>query len=116
MDYHESMTGKETDINTFGFLHDHPQGLVLDLLIQPRASKNTISGIQGDALKIKLTAAPIDGAANKMCRDFLARLFKIPKSAVSIISGQTSRTKRVLIHCDEDQTKLNIRQYLKKIL
>lgn len=72
-------------------------GIVLNLHIQPRASKNEVCGVQGDALKIRLTSPPVDGAANKLCREFLAELFHVPKSAVAIISGETSRHKRVKI-------------------
>ena len=82
---------------------DHPlcsvtgDGIVLNLHIQPRASKSEVCGVQGDALKIRLTSPPVDGAANKLCREFLADLFQVPKSAVEIISGETSRHKRVKI-------------------
>jgi len=72
-------------------------GIVLNLHIQPRASKNELCGVQGDALKIRLTSPPVDGAANKLCREFLADLFHVPKSAVEIVSGETSRHKRVRI-------------------
>jgi uncharacterized protein (TIGR00251 family) len=72
-------------------------GIVLTLHVQPRASKNEICGVQDQALKIRLTSPPVDGAANKLCREFLAELFKVPKSAVEIISGETSRHKRVRI-------------------
>jgi hypothetical protein len=72
-------------------------GIVLNLHIQPRASRNEVCGIQGDALKIRLTSPPVDGAANKLCREFLAGLFHVPKSAVEILSGETSRHKRVKI-------------------
>jgi uncharacterized protein (TIGR00251 family) len=72
-------------------------GIVLNLHIQPRASKSEVCGVQGDALKVRLTSPPVDGAANKLCREFLAELFHVPKSAVEIISGETSRHKRVKI-------------------
>ena len=72
-------------------------GIVLSLHIQPRASKNELCGVQGNALKIRLTSPPVDGAANKLCREFLADLLDVPKSAVEIISGETSRHKRVRI-------------------
>ncbi len=72
-------------------------GIVLNLHIQPRASKNEVCGVQDNALKIRLTSPPVDGAANKLCREFLADLFGVSKSAVELISGETSRHKRVLI-------------------
>jgi uncharacterized protein (TIGR00251 family) len=72
-------------------------GIVLTLNIQPRSSRNEVCGVHGDALKVRLTSPPVDGAANKLCREFLADLFAVPKSAVEIISGETSRHKRVRI-------------------
>ena len=80
-------------------------GIILTLHIQPRASKNEVCGVQDNALKIRLTSPPVDGAANKLCREFLAGLFKVPKSAVEIISGETSRHKRVKIS-DNDVVRL----------
>jgi len=56
-----------------------------------------IAGQHGDALKIKLTAPPVDDAANKMCVQYLAKCLKIPKSSIEIISGHTSRTKQLLL-------------------
>jgi uncharacterized protein (TIGR00251 family) len=72
--------------------------ICLSVYIQPRASKNRICGIyNGNELKISLTSPPVDGAANKLCREFVASLFDVPKSAVVIISGETSRHKRLRI-------------------
>ncbi|MDR3580311.1 MAG: DUF167 domain-containing protein [Oryzomonas sp.] len=71
--------------------------IILSLHIQPRASKNEVCGILDNALKIRLTSPPVDGAANKRCREFLAELFDVPRSEVKIISGETSRHKRVRI-------------------
>ena len=76
-------------------------GIVLNLHIQPRASKNEVCGLQDNSLKIRLTSPPVDGAANKLCREFLASLFDVPKSAVEIISGETSRHKRVRIRSND---------------
>lgn len=76
---------------------DTDGGIILTLHIQPRASKNEVCGILDNALKIRLTSPPVDGAANKLCREFLAELFEVPRSAVEILSGETSRHKRVRI-------------------
>ena len=90
---------------------DHPlctasrDGITLSLHIQPRASKNEVCGVQDNALKIRLTSPPVDGAANKLCREFLAGLFGVSKSAVEIVSGETSRHKRVCIR-DNDVGRL----------
>jgi uncharacterized protein len=65
--------------------------------IHPRAKQNAITGELGDALKLSLTAPPIDGRANDACIDFFAKLLKLPRSSVTIASGQTSRTKTIRI-------------------
>lgn len=82
------------------------QGIILTLHIQPRSSRNEVCGIHENALKIRLTSPPVDGAANKLCREFLADLLDVPKSAVEIISGETSRHKRVRI-IGADPERLN---------
>lgn len=81
-------------------LQETEEGITFRALIQPRASKNMIAGIHDDALKIKLTAPPVEGAANKMCISFLAKCLGLPKSAVDIRSGRSSRKKRILIRWD----------------
>jgi len=71
--------------------------LFLNVHIQPKSSFNRIGGIHGDALKICITAPPVDGKANKAVIAFIANLLGIPKSAVTIRSGLRSRTKRLHI-------------------
>ncbi len=78
-------------------INKNNDGLTFKVVVQPRSSSNMIVGIYNDAIKIKITAAPVDGAANSMCINFLAKLLKIPKSSINIISGQNSRTKKILI-------------------
>ena len=85
--------------HTVKFLKETRQGIVLKVFVQPRSAKKMIAGEHGDALKIKLTAPPVDGAANKMCIQYLAKFFKVPKSALEILSGHSSRTKRILLRC-----------------
>ncbi len=79
------------------FLSTFKDDLILSVYVQPRASKNQICGIQGEELKIRLTSPPVDGAANKLCREFVADLLGVAKSSVAIISGETSRHKRLRI-------------------
>jgi len=79
------------------FIQKNSNGIILKVFVQPRSSKNMIAGQHGDALKIKVTAPPVDDAANKMCVQYLAKWFKVPKSSIEIISGHTSRTKRLLL-------------------
>jgi YggT family protein len=69
--------------------------LMLSLHIQPGAKKTEIAGLHGEALKIRLAAPPVDGKANAALIAFLAKTCGVPKSAVELVSGDTSRTKRV---------------------
>ncbi len=71
--------------------------LLLKLHVQPKAKENTIVGIHGESLKIKIKAPPVDNKANKEITNYLAKEFKVSKSSVDLISGQTSREKRFLI-------------------
>ncbi|WP_371370902.1 DUF167 domain-containing protein [Sporomusa aerivorans] len=70
-----------------------PDGISVRVRVQPRASKNAVAGIMGNCLKINLTSPPVDGEANAACLAFIAGLMHLPKSAVSITSGQTNRQK-----------------------
>lgn len=79
------------------YAENTPDGCLLRVKAQPRASKNEISGILGDALKIRITAPPVDSAANIALRDFLARELGAPKSSVQQRQGATSRNKVFLI-------------------
>ncbi|NPV26623.1 MAG: YggU family protein [Firmicutes bacterium] len=74
-----------------------PGGVQIKVKIQPRAAKNELAGWLDGMLKIRLTAPPVDGEANAACVQFLAELFAVPKSAVKIVNGQTSRHKTIEI-------------------
>jgi len=67
--------------------------ITLTLHIQPGAKKTEFAGRHGDALKIRLAAPPVDGKANEALIKFVAETLKLPKSAVNLKSGQTSRRK-----------------------
>ncbi|CAK8724152.1 UPF0235 protein DDY20_06620 [Candidatus Electrothrix laxa] len=80
------------------YLQTQPDGgLLLSLYVQPRSGQNAIVGLHGDALKLRLSAPPVDGKANKAVIAFFAKFFKIPKSAITIRSGLQSRMKKVLL-------------------
>jgi len=79
------------------WLQQRPDGVIVSLYVQPRASRTEIVGEQDGALKIRLTSPPVDGAANKLCCEFLAKRCGVPKRDVSLLSGETSRHKRLLI-------------------
>ena len=70
-------------------------GIVFDVHVQPRSSANAIIGCHDQALKIKLTAPPVGGAANRQCIQLLAKELGLPKSSLTIVGGQTSRRKRI---------------------
>ncbi len=82
------------------FFRTTDKGVVVNIVVQPRSSKTMITGIHNNALKVKLTSPPVDGEANKTLVKFLSKLFKVPKSSIEIIKGETSRTKQVLIPGD----------------
>ena len=79
------------------FIQENAKGIVFKVFLQPRASKDMIVGLHGDRLKIKVTAPPVDGQANKRCIQFLAKCLSVPRSTLQIISGHNSRNKRVLL-------------------
>lgn len=100
----------------FPFLTTEDNCLILRVYIQPRASKNQICGIQGEELKIRLTSPPVDGAANRLCREFVADLFNVALSKVEIISGETSRHKRLRVIGNHSRQFCTYISALEKIL
>jgi len=79
------------------WLRQHRDGVTIDLYVQPRASRCEIVGIQGEELKVRLTSPPVEGEANRLCVEFFAKLLKVPKGSVELISGEKSRHKRLLV-------------------
>jgi uncharacterized protein (TIGR00251 family) len=75
----------------------HPT-VILNIRVIPRAAKNAVGGRRGDALVIRLAAPPVEGAANEALVTYLAQLFERPRRDIEILSGHTSRDKRVKIH------------------
>ena len=84
-------------------------GVTFAIKVHPRAKKNAITGEIGDAFKVALTAPPVDGKANEACVEFFAKLLKVPRSSVTIASGQTSRNKVVRV---AGLTAQQVREYL----
>ncbi|MBN1811864.1 MAG: YggU family protein [Anaerolineae bacterium] len=72
-------------------------GCTFHVRVQPRSGHNEIIGLHGDALKIRLTAPPIEGKANQALQKFLAKQLGVPRSSVEILTGHTSRQKRVRV-------------------
>jgi uncharacterized protein (TIGR00251 family) len=78
-------------------IQETAKGLTFAVKVHPRARKNAITGTVGDALKLALTAPPVDGKANQAVVEFFADLFQIPRTSVTIASGATGRNKVVRI-------------------
>jgi len=76
---------------------ESPAGVTFSVRIHPRARKTAITGELGDALKLSLTAPPVEGKANAACIEFFANLLKVPRSSVTIAAGQTSRNKLIAV-------------------
>ena len=72
-------------------------GLTFSVYVQHRASRVSVAGTHAGALKIRLTAPPADGAANKQCLQILAEALDLPKTSLTITAGQTSRSKQIKI-------------------
>lgn len=68
--------------------------LVLSLRVQPRASRDELLGSEGEHLRVRITAPPVEGKANEHLRRFLAELFGVPRTRVELLAGGQSRTKR----------------------
>jgi uncharacterized protein len=75
----------------------HSDGVSFAVRVTPRGSRDAIEGEYQGALKVRLTAPPIDSRANDALRKLLAATLKVPPSAVKIVAGEKSRTKRVMI-------------------
>lgn len=81
--------------------------------VQPRASKSELVGWREGSLALRLTAPPVEGAANKACRDFLAEVLGVRRADVELVSGDKSREKRFRVHgLDETEVRRRIDERL----
>ncbi len=85
------------------YLKKHVDGISFKVRVQPRSKKNKVVGVLDDALKIKLTAPPVDGAANALCIKFLAKQLNVPKSTLTIVSGGTGRIKMIRLTLQKEK-------------
>jgi len=92
------------------YVSESTAGVVLRVQVQTRASKDEVVGPHGDLLKVRITAAPVAGAANKHLLKFLAKKLKIPQGQLSLKSGATSRAKSIAI---EGMSADEVRQRLR---
>lgn len=91
-------------------LKETKDGIVITLKISPNASKNEIIKTD-EGLKIKITAQPIDGKANKALIEYLSKQFKVPKTSIVIIKGETSKEKTLLIKVFDKQKLSEIKEF-----
>jgi uncharacterized protein (TIGR00251 family) len=81
--------------------------LVFRVQVVPRASRSEVVGEHNGALRVRLAAPPVDGAANDELRRLLARIFNVPRSSIQLVSGQGSRTKQIrIVGVNEDLLKM----------
>ena len=78
-------------------MRETAEGTTIMVTVLPRASKNELVGFHEDTLKIRITAPPVEGEANKECLKFFAKVFSVPKSRLEIVQGQRSRRKTILV-------------------
>ena len=74
------------------------KGVIFSVHVLPRSKKEGVAGLYGDAVKVRISAPPVGGAANKALIKLLARLLGIPKGNVEILRGETGRDKQVIVH------------------
>ncbi len=77
------------------------EDLLLAVRVQPRASRDEIVGPHGDSLKVRITAPPVEGQANLHLLKYLAKAFGVPRSALTLLSGDSGREKRLRIHAPQ---------------
>ena len=78
-------------------IHDTPAGAAFRVKLHPRARKNAITGVVGNALKLALTAPPVEGKANEACIEFFAEFLNVPRPSVTIAAGASSRNKVIVV-------------------
>ena len=78
-------------------IRESAAGVSFALKVQPRAKRNGLTGVVGEALKLALAAPPVEGKANAACIEFLATLLNVPRTSVTIVAGHSSRNKSVRV-------------------
>jgi hypothetical protein len=78
-------------------ISESADGITISIHVQPKASRNEITGTHDGEMRIRLTSPPVEGAANRLCIEYLAKLLKTPKSSITIIGGDKSRHKTIRI-------------------
>jgi hypothetical protein len=78
-------------------VRETPQGAAFLVRVQPRARRTAVQGVVGDVLRVAVQAPPVEGRANEALIRFFAEIFSVPRSAVTLASGEHGRNKRVVI-------------------
>ncbi len=87
---------------------EHDAFLILSVRVVPRASRDGVAGLMGDALKVRIQAPPVEGKANAYLIKFLSKHWKIPRSRIELISGETGRNKRLRISGPIDEIRAEL--------
>ena len=90
------------------------KGIILSFKISPNSSKNEFIK-NGEEIKIKITSPPVDGKANKCLIEFLSKTFKVPKTSIEIIKGETSKEKTILIKILDAEKAEQIKSFVNSI-
>jgi len=98
------MESEET--NTPPYIRVEKDGIVLSVKVQPRASSNSIEAPQGNELRIKITAPPVDSAANEALIRFLSEQLDVPRNRIELLRGHTSRHKQLKVYGIADRALL----------
>ena len=91
--------------------NENKNQIIFNLRILPNSSKNEIIKADG-AIKVKITAPPVDGKANKALLEFLSKTFKIPKTSFSIVKGETSKDKTLSVKAADEEKLQNLKDFL----
>ena len=95
------------------WLKNHEKGTLLLLYIQPGASSNSLSGVHGDRLKVKIKAPPRDGEANEALQEYFSGILKVSKSKIYLLRGESSRQKDLLVELPPEKSIILLKELLK---
>ena len=87
------------------YFEDRGDHLVLNIRVAPRAAKDGIQGLMGDALKVRIQAPPVEGKANAYLIKYLSKHWKIPRASIELLSGETGRNKRLRFNHPTDEMR-----------
>ena len=93
-------------------ISDHPLGATFSVRVQPKAARTAITGTVGEALKVSLSAPPLEGRANVRLVEFFSEILAVPRSSVQIVAGERSRNKIVRIAgCSGAEVQQKLREH-----